>query len=189
MLVVHRTGSGKTGTMIQIANSYFLDRRPKIVIFPTSAVCASFYRELRHERFPNRYADYMRMLGDEQPARKSLELHGVLREGVVKDEYLQRPFLPSAPLRAPPAHPRPAAASRACRRTPPSRAGAFSYTQAGGNTSCGQNINAVFKCPDGYAGQYPRKLDRAGGYPDYVNRHNPFSNKATPRPSVASPGF
>ena len=30
MLVVHRTGSGKTATMIQIADNYFLDRRPKV---------------------------------------------------------------------------------------------------------------------------------------------------------------
>ena len=41
MLVVHRTGSGKTATMIQIANNYFLDRRPKVLIFPTAAVCAN----------------------------------------------------------------------------------------------------------------------------------------------------
>jgi hypothetical protein len=30
MLVVHRTGAGKTGTMIRIADNYFLDRRPKV---------------------------------------------------------------------------------------------------------------------------------------------------------------
>lgn len=57
MLIVHRTGSGKTATMIQIADNYFLDRRPKVLIFPTTAVCNSFYRELRNPRFPNRYAD------------------------------------------------------------------------------------------------------------------------------------
>lgn len=56
MLIVHRTGSGKTATMIQIADNYFLDRRPKVLIFPTTAVCNSFYRELRNPRFPNRYA-------------------------------------------------------------------------------------------------------------------------------------
>ena len=48
MLVVHRTGCGKTATMIQIADNYFLDRRPKVLVFPTNAVCASFYRELRN---------------------------------------------------------------------------------------------------------------------------------------------
>jgi ATP-dependent Clp protease ATP-binding subunit ClpA len=29
MLVVHRTGAGKTATIVQIANAYFDDRRPK----------------------------------------------------------------------------------------------------------------------------------------------------------------
>ena len=56
MLVVHRTGCGKTATMIQIADNYFLDRRPKVLVFPTNAVCASFYRELR-----NPYATHVRV--------------------------------------------------------------------------------------------------------------------------------
>ena len=63
----------------------------------------------------------------------------MLREGVVKDEYLQRPFLPSAPLRAPPPSP---PTRRGVPRVPTDAAvpgaGAFSYTQAGGNTSCGR---------------------------------------------------
>ena len=41
---VHRTGSGKTGLMIQIADNYFLDRRPKVLIFPTTAVSAAAAR-------------------------------------------------------------------------------------------------------------------------------------------------
>ena len=43
----------------------------------------------------------------------------------------------------------------------------------------GPNPNAVFKCPDGYAGLYhPRRtLPRAGGYDDYECLGNPFSNK------------
>jgi hypothetical protein len=55
MLIVHRTGAGKTGTIIQVANSYFSDRRPKLVLFPSTAVCRNFYRELRNPHFPNRY--------------------------------------------------------------------------------------------------------------------------------------
>jgi len=47
----------------QIADNYFLDRRPKVLIFPTTAVCNSFYRELRNPRFPNRYADSMHVRG------------------------------------------------------------------------------------------------------------------------------
>ena len=42
MLVCHRVGAGKTATMVQIADNYFLDRRPKVLIFPTKAVCDNF---------------------------------------------------------------------------------------------------------------------------------------------------
>ena len=54
---------------------------------------------------------------------------------------------------------------------------AFSYTQAGGATSCGVRPNAVFKCPDGYAGSYPERLTPLGGYADFKCTYNPFSNK------------
>ena len=168
MLVVHRTGSGKTATMIQLANNYFLDRRPKLLIFPTPSVCANFYRELRDPKFPNRYASYLRRLdearqggwrpGDAVDTKKSLELHGILKHGCVAREYLEHDVLPSAPLRA------------------------FSYTQAGGAQSCGEHINAIFRCPDGYAGSYnPNRrsgpLPRVGGYPEFPHTGNPFSNK------------
>ena len=36
---------------------------------------------------------------------------------------------------------------------------------------------AVFKCPDGYAGSYPERVERQGGYEDFTCGHNPFSNK------------
>ena len=140
-----------------------------MLIFPTTAVCNSFYRELMMEHFPNRYAKYLDMLqadsrlpsrltrdkhGVPKGARKILELGDILRKGVVDDHYVAHPELPSAPLRA------------------------FSYTQAGGGASTGNFINAVFKCPDGYAGSYPRKLRRSGGYLDFENTNfNPFSNK------------
>lgn len=153
MLVVHRTGCGKTATMIRIADDYFSDRRPKVLIFPTNAVCNSFYRELRNPHFPNRYASYLQR-GGFGDARKALELSGILRNGAVAREFVEHPELPSAPLRA------------------------FSYTQAGGAASCGARPNAVFKCPDGYAGSYPERLPRSGGYDDFSNGAcNPFSNK------------
>ena len=31
LLVVHRTGAGKTCTMIRIADNYFKDKRPKVI--------------------------------------------------------------------------------------------------------------------------------------------------------------
>lgn len=152
MLVVHRTGCGKTATMIQIVDNYYLDRRPKVLIFPTNAVCNSFYRELRNPMFPNRYADYLAR-GGFHDAKKALELTGILRNGCVLDEFIAHPDLPSAPLRA------------------------FSYTMAGGASSCGQRPNAVFKCPDGYAGSYPERVPPQGGYADFECGYNPFSNK------------
>ena len=123
-----------------------------MLVFPTNAVCASFYRELRNPHFPNRYAAYLET-GGFGDAKKALELSGILRNGVVAPEFVAHPDLPSAPLRA------------------------FSYTMAGGAASCGARPNAVFKCPDGYAGCYPEKLERQGGYADFACGHNPFSNK------------
>ena len=111
------------------------------------------YKELQKPAFPNRYASYLQCVrrygADERtrtlPARKVLELPHILRHGRVPNEFLRDPALPSAPLRA------------------------FSYTQVGGSAACGKvgGINALFKCPDGYAGGYPRKVKRGVG-PDKV---------------------
>ena len=75
---------------------------------------------------------------------------------------------------------------------PPALPPAFVVAQVGGSASCGKvgGINALFKCPDGYAGAYPRKVKRGeskidgqrvpDGYTDFdteEHRHNPFSNK------------
>jgi hypothetical protein len=38
MLVVHRTGAGKTCSMIRVADNFFKDKRPKILLFPSPAV-------------------------------------------------------------------------------------------------------------------------------------------------------
>ena len=85
--------------MIQIADDYFLDRRydlgslpdhsqaqpdcieptlgddcrPKVLIFPTNAVCNSFYRELRNPNFPNRYSGYLERGGFYDAKKVQLE--------------------------------------------------------------------------------------------------------------------
>jgi hypothetical protein len=98
-----------------------------------------------------RYAEYLAREDKLGAVRKGLELtSGVLRSGRVRPEYLHDPLRPSAPLRA------------------------FSYTQAGGQQSCGERsqINAVFKCPDGYAGGWnygPGEQQITDGYDDLVD--------------------
>lgn len=165
LLVVHRTGAGKTCTMVRIADNYFNDKRPKLLLFPSAAVCSNFYMELLNPRFPNRYADFLQREGKLGEVRKNLELRkGGLMCGRVRPEFLNDDLRPSAPLRA------------------------FSYTQAGGRQSCGEQhrINAVFKCPDGYAGEWnygPGKGKKdadsefTDGYEEYLSDGNPFSNK------------
>lgn len=58
LLVAHRTGAGKTITMVRILDNYFYDPRPKIVILPTRSTVVNFYRELL--RTPNRFVDFAR---------------------------------------------------------------------------------------------------------------------------------
>lgn len=50
LLVIHRTGSGKTNAMIHILDLYFSDPRPKVVVFPNSEVVRNFYDKLYKER-------------------------------------------------------------------------------------------------------------------------------------------
>lgn len=56
MLVAHRTGSGKTRTMIELLDNFFHDPRPKIVVLPTQSIVLEFIKELL--KFPNRYLDF-----------------------------------------------------------------------------------------------------------------------------------
>jgi superfamily II DNA or RNA helicase len=58
LLVVARTGAGKTFTMIQVLDNMFEDRRPKAVIFPNGSVAANFYSELLD--FPSKWRDLVR---------------------------------------------------------------------------------------------------------------------------------
>ena len=114
--------------------------------------CASSLRT----PWTSRYAEYLAREDKLGAVRKGLELtSGILRCGRVRPEYLHDPLRPSAPLRA------------------------FSYTQAGGQQSCGDRINAVFKCPDGYAGSWnygPGEHDPMSRYDhdDYERDGNPL---------------
>jgi hypothetical protein len=80
----------------------------------------------------------------------------------VHEDFLRHPELPSAPLRA------------------------FSYTMSGGAASCGQRPNAIFKCPDGYVGDYPSRLPRQGGYAGLDQRARPASIHALTTACVSS---
>lgn len=72
LLCVHRTGAGKTLTMIQVLDNFFDDQRPKVVCFPNSNVANNFYREL--QSYPNKYRDYVKsVLGERDYEQAELE--------------------------------------------------------------------------------------------------------------------
>lgn len=56
MLVVHRTGSGKTTVMTRVLEEYFDDPRAKIVIFPNQQLVDNFYNRLH--TFPTKYKSF-----------------------------------------------------------------------------------------------------------------------------------
>ena len=66
LLVIARTGAGKTYTMIQVLDNYFNDTRPKIVIFPNGAVANNFYSEILF--FPSKYRDFIRQKLGKDPS-------------------------------------------------------------------------------------------------------------------------
>ena len=103
-------------------------------------MCENFYRELMNPKFPNRFANFLienKLQGENMAAmRSALEMsndkmkrvvggrangrgHSGLFKGTVKQEMLDDPDMPSAPLRA------------------------FSYTQAGGKQSCGDSYSVI----------------------------------------------
>lgn len=55
--VIHRTGSGKTLSMIRCLENFIDDPRPKLAIFPNDEVRDNFYAELM--AWPNAYRDYV----------------------------------------------------------------------------------------------------------------------------------
>lgn len=107
LLVAHRTGAGKTLTMIRVLSNFYDDPRPKVAIFPSATVRDQFYRELL--AFDNPYRDYVLaetgIDGDRARRRelapaefdagvKALALHGALLRRAGTEGY------PAAPLRA-----------------------------------------------------------------------------------------
>ncbi|RAH13455.1 MAG: hypothetical protein CMB20_004660 [Methanobacteriota archaeon] len=52
MLVLHRTGAGKTITILKTLNNFFFDVRPKFVLFPKENVRDNFYMELMSNPAP-----------------------------------------------------------------------------------------------------------------------------------------
>lgn len=128
MLVCHRTGSGKTFTMLRCLDNFYSDPRPKILIFPTAATTRNFYAELL--KFPNKYrtaclrrltpqqvklviAESEGVAMTQQEKRRAQEARGAVVDFLAMKGNLrrsgQRGYL-KAPLRA------------------------FSYTRAGGTT-------------------------------------------------------
>lgn len=63
MLVIHRTGSGKTFAMIHILNNYFSDPRPKIVVFPNQELVRNFYEKMK--RTPSQYSAFVQARADQ----------------------------------------------------------------------------------------------------------------------------
>lgn len=64
LLCVHRTGAGKTLTIIMCLNNFFYDSRAKILLFPTQSVAQNFYGEIM--KFPNLYRNFViQVLGDD----------------------------------------------------------------------------------------------------------------------------
>jgi superfamily II DNA or RNA helicase len=108
-LCVHRTGSGKTLSIINILDNYYHDTRPKILIFPQVTVAENFYSEIM--KFPNKYRDYvLKQTGKDLLSQLDSKSKAELREArkTVKDILAmkgtirkagQRGYL-AAPLRA-----------------------------------------------------------------------------------------
>lgn len=57
LLAVHRTGAGKTLTMVRILENFYDDPRTKAVVFPNRNLAVNFYSELLS--FDNKYRTYL----------------------------------------------------------------------------------------------------------------------------------
>ena len=62
MLCVHRTGAGKTVTILNVMSNYYHDPRPKICFFPTQELTNNFIAELMEPKYAmnNPYQAYIR---------------------------------------------------------------------------------------------------------------------------------
>lgn len=122
MLVAHRTGAGKTFTMIKVLNNFYADRRPKVLIFPNVKIRNNFYQELLF--FPNRYKTWLeRKLGPgkAKPSNLKAVIDALAMKGRLR--HAGKPGELVAPLRA------------------------YRYTIAGGSTVFGRRgpTDPVFK--------------------------------------------
>jgi superfamily II DNA or RNA helicase len=105
LLVIHRTGTGKTRTMVKILNSYFSDPRPKIAIFPTQETTNNFYKTIMS--FPNRYSEFvirqfpnvMKSL-DSNSASAVRKIQDILAMKGKLSNFKKNPLDQTAPLRA-----------------------------------------------------------------------------------------
>lgn len=100
LLVAHRTGLGKTYTMILMAENFYNDPRPIALVFPNRKVLANFYREVM--KFPNRYRDFVVKETGVKCISSSKDLKLVI-DTLALSRRLKRagtPGYPAGPLRA-----------------------------------------------------------------------------------------
>lgn len=151
LLVAHRTGLGKTYSMILALDNFYDDPRAKAVIFPNNEVANNFYEEIM--KFPNRYRDFVRAetgrdtVKDVQRVVDVLALKGLHLQSMAGKVHPKNPAIryPAAPLRA------------------------ERYTRAGGSTVLGtKNAPTTWPRPDNMLFRW-----RAGKKWD---GRNPYSN-------------
>jgi hypothetical protein len=102
LLIAHRTGLGKTFSMILILDNFYEDPRPKVVIFPPGGkVLTNFYKEVM--KFPSRWRDFViRETGVQCFTGKKGEVKKVI-DALALTGKLSRagtPGYPAGPLRA-----------------------------------------------------------------------------------------
>lgn len=97
LLVVHRTGSGKTNVMVHILDNYFNDPRPKIAIFPRNELVRNFYEKMFD--WPNQYTLFASARAKAQGAKYTMQFFKET-SGMESQLHLRgRPAELAAPLR------------------------------------------------------------------------------------------
>ncbi len=97
LLVIHRTGSGKTDVMVRIVDEYYFDQRAKIVIVPSNTLVNNFYEKFYHSntRF-NAFAEYV-AVRDHRPNTYARFQDVVTMEGTLS--HRGKPGELAAPIR------------------------------------------------------------------------------------------
>lgn len=106
-LVVHRTGSGKTMTMIKILDNFFEDPRPKVVIFPNRNIRNNFYKKLMDAKdtkwfkFADRRLKELNVPMTQHNFQDVLKFKGALNKVASSKTNWEpfEPWWPAAPLR------------------------------------------------------------------------------------------